>query len=84
MLLHVNYSCIVKFYMLVQFFYVSVLLYLERFMYATPFTQSGRAHGDLREQYKRKTVLTTTHFFPYIKTRLEVIQRDQVSFIHDD
>ena len=24
----------------------------ERFMYATPFTLDGRAHGDLHEQYK--------------------------------
>ena len=48
-------------------------------MYATPFTLDGRAHGDLHEQYKRKTVLTTSHAFPYVKTRLGVINREQVS-----
>lgn len=50
----------------------------ERFMYATPFTLDGRAHGELHEQYKRKTILTTVHFFPYVKTRLSVINREQV------
>ena len=47
-------------------------------MYATPFTQDGRAHGDLKEQYKRKTILTTTHAFPYIKTRVNVIDKNEV------
>ena len=47
-------------------------------MYATPFTLDGRAHGDLSDQYKRKTVLTTSHAFPYVKTRLSVISREQV------
>ncbi|BFY99508.1 hypothetical protein BsWGS_02548 [Bradybaena similaris] len=51
---------------------------LKRFIYATPFTLDGRAHGELHEQYKRKTVLTTNHFFPYIKTRVSVIERQQV------
>uniref|UniRef100_A0A8C2KSE2 Dedicator of cytokinesis 6 n=1 Tax=Cyprinus carpio TaxID=7962 RepID=A0A8C2KSE2_CYPCA len=41
---------------------------LRTFMYCTPFTLDGRAHGDLHEQYKRKTILTTSHAFPYIKT----------------
>lgn len=50
----------------------------ERFMYATPFTLDGRAHGELHEQYKRKTILTTSHSFPYIKTRLTVVERQQV------
>ncbi|OQR75674.1 dedicator of cytokinesis protein 7-like [Tropilaelaps mercedesae] len=51
---------------------------IMRFMYATPFTPSGRAHGDLWEQHKRKTVLTTTHAFPYIKTRVQVVDRQQM------
>ncbi|XP_059178065.1 dedicator of cytokinesis protein 7-like isoform X2 [Physella acuta] len=51
---------------------------LKRFIYATPFTLDGRAHGELHEQYKRKTILTTNHFFPYIKTRVNVIERQQV------
>ncbi|RUS71322.1 hypothetical protein EGW08_020919, partial [Elysia chlorotica] len=51
---------------------------LKRFIYATPFTLDGRAHGELHEQYKRKTILTTNHFFPYIKTRVNVIERKQI------
>ncbi|PAA86258.1 hypothetical protein BOX15_Mlig030368g1 [Macrostomum lignano] len=46
---------------------------IATFVYSTPYTQSGRAHGDLQDQCKRKTVLTTSHSFPYIKTRLQVI-----------
>jgi len=52
---------------------------LERFVYETPFTQDGRAHGELGEQFKRKTIITTSHAFPYIKTRLAVISREQVA-----
>uniref|UniRef100_A0A4W3I227 Dedicator of cytokinesis 8 n=1 Tax=Callorhinchus milii TaxID=7868 RepID=A0A4W3I227_CALMI len=50
---------------------------LRRFMYTTPFTKDGRPRGDLSEQYKRKTVLTTLHAFPYIKTRINVIQKEE-------
>ena len=52
---------------------------VERFMYATPFTPDGRAHGELFEQYKRKTVLTTANHFPYVKTRIQVVERHQVN-----
>ncbi|CAF1065794.1 unnamed protein product [Didymodactylos carnosus] len=51
---------------------------LKRFMYATPFTMDGRAHGGLNEQYKRKTILTTERAFPYVKTRISVIEREQL------
>jgi dedicator of cytokinesis protein 6/7/8 len=54
------------------------LLISERFIYATPFTTSGRAHGDLAEQCKRKTILTTAHHFPYVKTRIHVVHRSQI------
>ena len=52
---------------------------LRRFMYCTPFTLDGRAHGELHEQFKRKTILTTSHAFPYIKTRINVIHKEEVS-----
>ncbi|CAG5048236.1 unnamed protein product [Parnassius apollo] len=51
---------------------------IKRFMYATPFTVGGRAHGSLAEQCKRKTILTTAHHFPYVKTRIQVVQRTQI------
>ncbi|XP_064415937.1 dedicator of cytokinesis protein 7 isoform X6 [Latimeria chalumnae] len=51
---------------------------LRRFMYCTPFTLDGRAHGDLHEQFKRKTILTSSHAFPYIKTRINVIHKEEI------
>ncbi|KAF4021728.1 hypothetical protein G4228_013840, partial [Cervus hanglu yarkandensis] len=50
---------------------------LRRFMYCTPFTLDGRAHGELHEQFKRKTILTTSHAFPYIKTRVNVTHKEE-------
>nr|XP_060465623.1 dedicator of cytokinesis protein 8 [Panthera onca] len=50
---------------------------LRRFMYTTPFTLEGRPRGELHEQYRRNTVLTTMHAFPYIKTRIGVIQKEE-------
>nr|XP_037877673.1 dedicator of cytokinesis protein 7 isoform X2 [Bombyx mori] len=51
---------------------------IKRFMYATPFTAEGRAHGDIVDQCKRKTILTTAHHFPYVKTRIQVVQKTQI------
>uniref|UniRef100_A0A673MHC6 Dedicator of cytokinesis protein 7-like n=1 Tax=Sinocyclocheilus rhinocerous TaxID=307959 RepID=A0A673MHC6_9TELE len=51
---------------------------LRRFVYCTPFTLDGRAHGDLHEQFKRKTILTTSHAFPYIKTRINIIHKEEI------
>ncbi|XP_067118403.1 dedicator of cytokinesis protein 7 isoform X1 [Centruroides vittatus] len=51
---------------------------IKRFVYATPFTADGRAHGDLHEQYKRKTIVTTVNTFPYVKTRIQVTERKQI------
>uniref|UniRef100_A0A914ICA2 Uncharacterized protein n=1 Tax=Globodera rostochiensis TaxID=31243 RepID=A0A914ICA2_GLORO len=50
---------------------------LRQFVYATPFTQNGKAHGPLEAQWKRKTVLGLENSFPYVKTRLRVIERRQ-------
>ena len=47
-------------------------------MYETPFTPSGKAHGELITQYKRKTILTAANSFPYVKTRVNVVHREQV------
>ncbi|XP_011501940.1 PREDICTED: dedicator of cytokinesis protein 7 [Ceratosolen solmsi marchali] len=51
---------------------------IKRFMYATPFTPGGKAHGELREQCKRKTILTVATHFPYLKTRIRVVARKQI------
>jgi len=55
-----------------------MLWLLERFVYATPFTPGGKAHGELREQCKRKTILTVATHFPYLKTRIRVVARKQI------
>ncbi|XP_023345709.1 dedicator of cytokinesis protein 7, partial [Eurytemora carolleeae] len=52
---------------------------ISRFIFSTPFTTvEGSAHGELQDQYKRKTILTTVNHFPYIKTRIQVIDRKQI------
>ncbi|XP_065206218.1 dedicator of cytokinesis protein 7 [Planococcus citri] len=51
---------------------------LKRFVYATPFTSNGKPHGDLHEQWKRKTTLTVANHFPYVKTRIQVVDRKQI------
>eukprot|EP00794_Sanderia_malayensis_P010919 gene10919-12079_t len=49
---------------------------IRRFVYETPFTLSGKAHGSVCEQHKRKTILTTSHCFPYVKKRILVVQQE--------
>jgi len=75
-----NFNISIRVILLVHLFArtLSFKIFTERFMYATPFTPDGRAHGELHEQYKRKTVLTTANHFPYVKTRIQVVERRQV------
>ena len=51
---------------------------IMHFIFSTPFTPDGSPHGELKDQYKRKTVLTTSHHFPYVKTRIKVIERKEI------
>ena len=51
---------------------------IMRFIFSTPFTTDGNPHGELKDQYKWKTVLTTSHHFPYIKRRIKVIDRKEI------
>ncbi|XP_050078931.1 dedicator of cytokinesis protein 9 isoform X2 [Anopheles maculipalpis] len=48
---------------------------VDTFMYETPFTPSGAAHGAVEDQWKRRTVLTTLHSFPYVLKRIPVRDR---------
>jgi hypothetical protein len=50
----------------------------RRFIFETPFTKSGKAQGDLVEQCKRKTILTTGKAFPFVLNRLPVVKKDEV------
>ncbi|CAM4610803.1 unnamed protein product [Lepidochelys kempii] len=51
---------------------------LRSFLFCTPFTLDGRAHGELHEQFKRKTLLATSHAFPYLRTRLPVVHKEEI------
>nr|XP_045002717.1 dedicator of cytokinesis protein 10 isoform X10 [Jaculus jaculus] len=48
---------------------------IGRFVFETPFTLSGKKHGGVAEQCKRRTVLTTSHLFPYVKKRIQVVSQ---------
>ncbi|XP_016887624.1 dedicator of cytokinesis protein 10 isoform X2 [Cynoglossus semilaevis] len=48
---------------------------IRRFVYETPFTLSGKKHGDVEEQCKRRTILTTNASFPYLKKRIQVVEQ---------
>ncbi|KAJ3585738.1 hypothetical protein NHX12_014457 [Muraenolepis orangiensis] len=51
---------------------------LQRFVFETPYTLTGKKHGGVEEQCKRRTVLTTSHAFPYVKKRVEVASERHV------
>ncbi|XP_028319592.1 dedicator of cytokinesis protein 10 isoform X2 [Gouania willdenowi] len=48
---------------------------INRFVFETPFTLSGKKHGDVEEQCKRRTILTTCSSFPYLKKRIQVVEQ---------
>ncbi|KAG5461474.1 MAG: dedicator of cytokinesis 6, isoform CRA_e, partial [Olpidium bornovanus] len=51
---------------------------IKKFVFETPYTTSGKAHGNVANQRKRKTILTTEHPFPYLKKRLPVVSREEL------
>uniref|UniRef100_A0A8D0GN81 Dedicator of cytokinesis 9 n=1 Tax=Sphenodon punctatus TaxID=8508 RepID=A0A8D0GN81_SPHPU len=46
---------------------------IRRFMFEMPFTQSGKRQGGVEEQWKRRTILTAIHCFPYVKKRIPIM-----------
>uniref|UniRef100_A0A8D3EAF4 Dedicator of cytokinesis 9 n=1 Tax=Scophthalmus maximus TaxID=52904 RepID=A0A8D3EAF4_SCOMX len=46
---------------------------IRRFVFEMPFTISGKKQGGVEEQCKRRTILTSTHCFPYVKKRIAVM-----------
>ncbi|XP_069495926.1 dedicator of cytokinesis protein 9 isoform X3 [Ambystoma mexicanum] len=46
---------------------------IRRFVFEMPFTLSGKRHGGVEEQCKRRTILTAIHCFPYVKKRIPVM-----------
>ncbi|KAJ8008347.1 hypothetical protein DPEC_G00103890 [Dallia pectoralis] len=51
---------------------------INRFVFETPYTLTGKKHGGVEEQCKRRSVLTTANTFPYVKKRVEVTGEKQV------
>ncbi|CAD6189386.1 unnamed protein product [Caenorhabditis auriculariae] len=45
---------------------------VNRFMYETPYNLDGNPRGELKSQFKRKTIMTVEEFFPNIKTRIRI------------
>uniref|UniRef100_A0A672QQI7 Dedicator of cytokinesis protein 11-like n=1 Tax=Sinocyclocheilus grahami TaxID=75366 RepID=A0A672QQI7_SINGR len=46
---------------------------IQRFVFETPFTLTGKKQGVVEEQCKRRTILTTANSFPYVKKRIKVV-----------
>ncbi|XP_054644016.1 dedicator of cytokinesis protein 9 isoform X4 [Dunckerocampus dactyliophorus] len=51
---------------------------IRRFVFEMPFTVSGKKQGGVEEQCKRRTILTTTHCFPYVKKRIAVMYQHHI------
>ncbi|XP_075429268.1 dedicator of cytokinesis protein 11 isoform X3 [Ascaphus truei] len=51
---------------------------ISRFVFETPYTLSGKKHGCVEEQCKKRTILTTSNTFPYVKKRIPVIYEHQI------
>jgi hypothetical protein len=56
-----------------------ICTHTECFLWERPFVSENKAHGSVKEQRKIKTFLYTKVPFPYMKTRLEVVKKEQVS-----
>ncbi|XP_072732979.1 dedicator of cytokinesis protein 11 isoform X4 [Ciconia boyciana] len=52
---------------------------INRFVFETPYTLSGKKHGSVEEQCKKRTILTTLNSFPYVKKRIPVNYEHQVN-----
>ncbi|TFK15368.1 Dedicator of cytokinesis protein 11 [Platysternon megacephalum] len=52
---------------------------MRRFVFESPYTLSGKKHGSVEEQCKRRTILTTSNSFPYVKKRIPVNNEQKVN-----
>jgi len=51
---------------------------INRFVFDTPYTPSGKPHGTVEDQHMKRTMLTTEYYFPYIKKRIRVSGRQEI------
>ncbi|XP_049622976.1 dedicator of cytokinesis protein 11 [Suncus etruscus] len=52
---------------------------ISRFMFEAPYTLSGKKQGCIEEQCKRRTILTTSNSFPYVKKRIPINYEQQIN-----
>ncbi|XP_027390203.1 dedicator of cytokinesis protein 11-like [Bos indicus x Bos taurus] len=50
---------------------------INRFVFEAPYTLSGKKQGCIEEQCKRRTILTTSNSFPYVK-RISINYEQQI------
>ncbi|XP_040095394.1 dedicator of cytokinesis protein 11-like isoform X1 [Oryx dammah] len=51
---------------------------INRFVFEAPYTLSGKKQGCIEEQCKRRTILTTSNSFPYVKKRIAINYEQQI------
>jgi hypothetical protein len=51
---------------------------ISEFMWETPFTQNGKPHGELHEQFKKKTIVCVKDPFPSLMTRIPIVSKDEI------
>jgi len=59
-------------------FFIEQNFNINAFIFEIPFTKSGKAHGEMADQYKRKTILVVEAAFPHLKKRLKVIDKREI------
>ncbi|XP_020819071.1 dedicator of cytokinesis protein 11 isoform X2 [Phascolarctos cinereus] len=52
---------------------------ITRFVFEAPYTLSGKKQGSVEEQCKRRTILTTSNSFPYVKKRIPINHEQQIN-----
>ncbi|ELV10841.1 WD repeat-containing protein 44 [Tupaia chinensis] len=52
---------------------------INRFVFEAPYTLSGKKQGCVEEQCKRRTILTTSNSFPYVKKRIPINCEQQMN-----
>ncbi|KAB1253709.1 Dedicator of cytokinesis protein 11 [Camelus dromedarius] len=52
---------------------------INRFVFEAPYTLSGKKQGCIEEQCKRRTILTTSNSFPYVKKRIPITYEQQIN-----
>ncbi|KAN0022151.1 hypothetical protein ACTFIU_004320 [Dictyostelium citrinum] len=54
--------------------------HLNKFIFEIPFTKNGKTQysENVTEQWKKKIILTTPNYFPYLKKRLPIIKKEEI------